>query len=213
MQQLPLKTLIFALILLGTCGLIPCAAVPAAAQGAKVWLDPATLELAPGEEGTLEIKVQNVVQLAGAEVHLTFDPALLEVVDAESSTEGTQITHGDFLSPDFVVQNAADPATGTVHYAIACMPLDKAVNGSGVLARITFRALGQGESLVSISGVLLADAQTQSITVETESSVVVVSRSGPSSPVWALIGLVAVAVTAGSVAVIWNAIKAHKSAY
>jgi len=208
MQQLSLKLPRFVLILLGCWGLSAWSAAPAAAQGTRVWLDPATLDLAPGKVGTLEVRVDDVVQLAGVELSLTFDPALLEVVDADPSTEGVQIAHGDFLSADFVVRNAADPAAGTVDYAIACMPLDRAVSGSGVLARITFRALAEGETLVTIRSVLLADMQQQPIAVEeTESGVIVIGRSGPSPAVWALIGLVAAAVAIGSIAVAWNAVR------
>lgn len=178
---------------------------PVAAQGTRIWLDPETLPLAPGDVGTLDIHVENVAQLAGAEVHLTFDPALLEVVDADPAMEGTQITHGNFLSPDFVVQNTAY-ITGTIDYAIACMPLDKAVSGNGVLASITFRALAEGETEVAIRSVILSDTQGQPIAVETGSSEVV-SHSGPSLGVWALIGLVAVA--AGFAAVVWRTVKAR----
>jgi len=172
-----------------------------------MWLDPPMLDLAPGDEGELDIRVENVTRLAGVEVHLTFDPALLEVVDVDPSTEGAQIAHGDFLSPDFVAQNTADSANGTVDYAIACVPLDKAVSGSGVLSRLTFRALAEGETLVDISGVLLADVQEQSIAVETGSSVVVISRSGPYLAIWVLTGLVAAVVVVGFIVVVWNAVK------
>jgi hypothetical protein len=207
MRKLSLRVRYWAPILLGCWGLIAWSLGSAAAQGAQIWLDPATLDLAPGDVGTLAIRVENVTDLAGAEVSLTFDPALLEVADADPSAEGAQIAHGDFLSPDFVVQNTADPTIGTVDYAIACMPLDKAVSGSGVLARITFRALAEGETSVTIRSALLADVQRQPIAVETGSSVVVVARSGPSPGVWALIGLVAAAVAAGFIAVVWNAVR------
>jgi hypothetical protein len=167
------------------------------------------LELAPGDEGTLDVRVEDVAQMAGAELHLTFDPAVLEVVDADSLMEGVQIAHGDFLSPDFVVQNIAEPGTGGVDYAIACMPLDKAVSGSGVLARVTFRALAKGEIQVAVRSALLADVQERPIPVETGSSVVVVSRLNPPLAVWIPIGLIAVAVVAGFVVVVRNAVKAR----
>ena len=206
MHQLSVKLCRSVLILVGCWGLVAWIAAPVAAPGARMWLDPATLALAPGDVETLEIRLENVVRLAGAEVHLTFDPALLEVVDADPSTGGTQIAHGDFLSPDFVVQNVADPASGTVDYAIACM-LDKAASGGGVLARITFRTVAEGETLITISGALLADAEGRPIEVDTGSSVAVISRPGLSPGVWALIGLVAAAVVAGSMAVVWNAVR------
>jgi len=200
------------LILLGCWGLIVVWGTgPAVAQGTRVWLDPATLELSPGDTGTLDIWVEDVAQLAGVEVHLTFDPVLLEVVDADPSMEGAQISHGDFLSPDYVVQNVADPATGTIDYAIACMPVDKAVSGSGVLAHVAFSTLAEGETQVTIRSVLLGDVQGQPIAVviESDSSVVVIRRLGPSLTVWVLIGLVAAAVVAGSIVVVWRTVKAR----
>ena len=208
MQQLSLRRRYFALVLLGCCGLVIWVAGPVAARGPRVWLDPETLSLAPGDEGTLDVRVEDVVQMAGAEVHLTFDPALLEVVDADTSTEGVQVDHGGFLSPDFIIQNDADPLVGTVDYAIACMPVDKAVSGGGVLARITFRALDEGEAPLAISSVILADVQGQPITIETGSGVVAISRPGPSL-VGVLIGLAAVAVAVGAIAVLRNPILAH----
>jgi len=180
-----------------------------AQEGTIISFSPETLDLATGDTGTLEIRVENVAQLAGAEVHLTFDPALLEIVDADPETEGAQIAHGDFLSPDFVVQNIADPSAGVIDYAITCMPLDKAVSGSGVLARITFHTLTEGETEVAIRSVLLGDTQSQSIAVETKPGAIVVSHSGPSLGVWAVIGLVAVAVAAGFIVVVWRAIEAR----
>lgn len=210
MQQPPLSLRSSALLLLACWGFIAWISGPVVAQGARIWLDPETLELVPGKTGTLDIRVEDITQLAGAEIHLTFDPVLLEVVDADPSTEGAQIAHGDFLSPDFVAQNSADPGTGTVDYAIICIPVDKAVSGSGVLARITFRALAEGEALVTIRSVLLADMQGQPIAVETTgSSVVVVSRPGPSPAVWALTGLIAAVVVFGFIVVVWRAVEAR----
>jgi hypothetical protein len=214
MYQLSLKLRRFALILVGCWGFVVWVASPVAAPGAKIRLDPATLDLAPGDVRTLDVRVENVTQLAGAEVRLTFDPALLEVVDADPAAEEIQIAHGDFLRPDFVVRNVADPVVGTVDYAIACMPADGAVSGSGVLARVTFRALAEGETVVAIGGALLADVWSQPIAVEIEtgSSGVVIRRPSPSLEVRVLIGLVALAVAAGFIAVMWNAIKARQLA-
>jgi len=181
----------------------------AGAQSTRIWLDPAKLEIAPGGTGTLDIRVENVHQLAGAEVHLTFDPALLEATDEDPLTAEVQIAHGDFLSPDFVAQNIVEPGNGTIDYAIACIPVDKAVSGSGVLARISFHALSEGETLVSIRSVLFADPQGQPIETDADSSLIVINRSGPPPTVWGLIGLVAAIVAIGLVAVVWSAIKAR----
>jgi len=195
-------------VLLACLGILAWVAGAADAQGgAKILLDPERLALAPGDTGTLQVRVKDVARLAGAEVHLTFDPALAEVVDADPETEGAQISHGDFLSPDFVVQNVADQSTGVIDYAITCMPLDRAVSGSGVLASITFHTLAEGETEIAIRSVLLSDAQGHSIPVEIELGSIITSHAGLSLNIWATIGLVAV--TAGFFAVVWRAITAH----
>jgi hypothetical protein len=196
-----------ALILFVCWGLVIGIAMSTGAQSTRIWLDPVRLEMAPGDTGTLEIRVENIHQLAGAEVHLTFDPALLEVIDEDPLTAGGQIAHGDFLSPDFVAQNIAESGSGTMDYAIACIPVDKAVSGSGVLARISFHALSEGETLVAIRSVLLADPQGRPIETDADSSLIVISRPGPPSTVWVLIGLVAAIVALGLAVVVWSTIK------
>jgi hypothetical protein len=198
-----------ALILFVCWGLVIGIAMSATAQSTRVWLDPAKLDLAPGDVGELNIRVENVSQLAGAEVHLTFNPMLLEVADKDPSTAGIQIAHGDFLSPDFVAQNITALDNGTIDYAIACIPVDKAASGSGALAHISFRALSEGEALVAIRSVLLADPQGRPIETGADSSLVAIGRSGPPPTVWVLIGLVAVTVAVGLIVVVWSAIKAR----
>lgn len=201
-----------AVTLLCCWGVVSWMMGPVIAQGTRIRLDPETLALTPGDVETVEIWVEDVARLAGAEVHLAFDSTLLAVVDADPETEGVQVAHGDFLSPDFVAQNVvtqttAGSSTSTIDYAIVCMPLDKAVSGSGVLARITFRALAEGEAQVRISGALLSDTESQPIAAEADSSTAVIIRSGPSLGVWGLIVLVAVAVAAGIVVVVWRTVK------
>lgn len=182
---------------------------PVVGQEATLRLEPDMLELAPGDEGALEIRMENVEKLAGIELHLAFDPVLLEVVDQDIAEEGAQIAHGDFLSPDFVAQNLTQVDEGVIDYAIACIPVDKAVSGSGTLARVRFRALSEGETIVEIRGFLLSDPEGQPIGATTESSLIVVSRGGPSSTVWVLIGIVAVIVVSGFIAVMWRTVKAR----
>ena len=184
----------------------------AAAQGATMWLDPATLDISAGDNATVEIWVEGVAELAGAEIQLAFDPEILEVVDANSSTEGVQIAHGDFLTPDFVVQNEADPKMGLIEYAIACIPLDRAVSGSGVLARITLHAVAEGEASVNVDRALLANARGESIGVETSSSRIDVSGPGQRALTSELLAVVGTAsVLGGCVAVVWRTIRARKA--
>ena len=215
MQQLSLShfRLRVRFILLASLAFV-AAVVPAAAEGATMWLDPASLDMAPGDDTSVEIWIEDVTELAGAEIQLGFDPELLEIVDAGPSSAGVQIAHGDFLSPDFVVQNRADPKTGLIDYAIACIPLEKAVSGNGVLARITLRAVAEGKARIDVDRVLLANAHGESIGVEANPSLITVSGPGQRALAGMLVALVATATALGGCVVVgWRSIRAHKAVH
>jgi hypothetical protein len=156
-----LTLLLVALLLSG-----PLTGTGSAQEGAMVRLEPL-----PGQEGAgaiaVAIQIENVTRLYGAEVHLAFDPARLEVQDADPDTEGVQIQAGDFPSPDFVVQNQADNAKGTIDYAATQLAPREAVNGSGVLATVTVKGKDKGTSSLTFVGAKLADPDGQEIPSQT----------------------------------------------
>ena len=213
MQQLPMShdRLRLTPKFLACCALVAAMEIHAVAQGARMWLDPAAVQMAPGDDITVDIQVENAIELAGAEVHLSFDSELLEVVDADPAADGVQIAHGDFLSPDFVIQNDAAATAGKIDYAIACIPLDKAVSGEGTLARLTFRAVAEGEAQVIVDRVVLANARGESVEVETDSSLVTISDREQGALRGVLIGAAGTAVVLGGcVVVAWRALRARK---
>ena len=69
-----------------------------------------------------------------------FDPAVLEVVDANPAQDGVQIVPGSFLKPDFVVRSLADNAAGTIWYASTQVSPTLPVSGTGVLFSAVLRA-------------------------------------------------------------------------
>jgi hypothetical protein len=156
-----LALLLVALLLSG-----PLTGTGSAQEGAMVRLEPL-----PGQEGAgaiaVAIHIENVTRLYGAEVHLAFDPARLEVQDADPDTEGVQIQAGDFPSPDFVVQNQADNAKGTIDYAATQLAPREAVDGSGVLATVTVKGKDKGTSSLTFVGAKLADPDGQEIPSQT----------------------------------------------
>jgi hypothetical protein len=137
-----------------------------AQEGATVRLEPL-----PGQEGadavTVAIRIENATGLYGAEVHLAFDPARLEVQDADPDTEGVQIQAGDFPSPDFVVQNQADNTRGTIDYAVTQLAPKEAVDGSGILATVTVKGKDKGTSSLTFVGAKLANPDGQEIPSQT----------------------------------------------
>ncbi len=132
----------------------PVAASPSATI---VRCDPATVVGPMGGAVNVDIYVENVVELYGADVRLSFDTTALQVVDADPAASGVQIQLLDtFLSPDFVVRKVADNDAGTIWYAATQVNPSEAVSGSGPLARITFSALRPGAFTLPITYYKLA---------------------------------------------------------
>lgn len=145
-----------------------------ASRTAMVRVDPTATAIAVGQAVTLSIKIDDVSDLSGAEIHLAFTPGVLEVVDADPGQAGVQITNGSMLQADFVAQNVADNAAGTIDFAV--MQVNRpGVAGSGTLAIITIKGKSVGLSPVTFrstqaapTGVILADTSGASIIAATQ---------------------------------------------
>jgi len=114
------------------------------------------------EEVRVAVQAGNITGLTALEVHLSFDPAVLEVVRLED---------GDLVKADFTVQNTFDNTAGTIDYAVAQINRPPA-SGSGVLFEIVFRAKNPGQSPIRFHGVsaapeglILADSNGMAIPV------------------------------------------------
>lgn len=144
--------LLLTLILLAACGPSgPTLSLVSDKSAAKV-----------GDSFRITLRAEQISGLTAAEAHLAFDPALLEVV---------AVRDGDFLQPDFVVQNVFDNSEGTIDYAVA--QLDRpAAEGSGAVMVVEFRAKAAGDAMIRFrstpaasAGALLADADGSAIQV------------------------------------------------
>jgi LysM repeat protein len=153
---------------------------PVVAQGgAVVRVEPATQQVGVGQNAMVEIRIDNVAGLAAADVELRFNPAVLQVQDADSSRDGVQISQGNFPSPDFVAMNTADNGAGIIRYALTQLPPHQPVNGGGLMASIAFRAVNAGNSEVAFNVVNLANAQGQPIASAPQGATVVAGGGGP----------------------------------
>jgi LysM repeat protein len=131
------------------------AAAPAFAQGSTtVRVDPAISSVQVNDTATIAIRVDNVSNLIAFELHLSFDPSVLEVMS---------LANGGFVAADFEAQKIFDNAAGTIDYAVAQMNRP-AAQGSGTLLNITLRAKAGGTSSVTTrstpaapGGLLLSD--------------------------------------------------------
>jgi hypothetical protein len=146
------------LILGGLAALIVAAllqgatASAAPGQTAIVRPDPLVAAVPVGGQVVVNIYIQDVQNLYGADIRFSYDPAVLEVQDADPAVSGVQIQPlSTFLSPDFVARNKAcnivdtsDPAcpvAGILRYAVTQVNPSTPASGSGAVAAITFKRL------------------------------------------------------------------------
>ena len=109
------------------------------------------------ETVNVEVWINDVTDLYGADVRLSFDPAVVEVVDADPNTAGVQIADGDFLGNIFTAENEVDNSAGTIIYAVTQLNPQLPANGSGILAVISFRAKSVGATDLQFTFTQLAN--------------------------------------------------------
>ncbi len=145
-----------------SCALIAVWASSTIAQSAaQATIAPNEATINMGQTTEMAVQVENITGLYGAEIVITFDPNLLEVVDADPDRPGTQITPGDFLSGGMNETN--DVANGRIAYVMQLAPPLTPANGGGVLARITFKGIGSGQTNIALDDLFLSDKNNNGI--------------------------------------------------
>ncbi len=95
----------------------------------------------------VEIRADNVNKLSVAELHLSFDPQVVEVEDADMNTAGIQIMSGTFLAGGTIYQNNVDNQAGRIDFT-ADAPVGEFASGNGVIASIPFRVIAKGNPAI-----------------------------------------------------------------
>jgi len=149
-----------------------------AQEGVTVRPDPLSLQIGTGSTGAVDILVEDVTDLYALEFEITFDPAMVEVVDADPDKEGVQIEAGDFLSPDWLLNNTADNDAGTIAFALCQINPSPPQSGDGVLAIITWRSKGAGTSPLHFAHLLLAAPGGVEIPASAEDGQIAVMSAG-----------------------------------
>jgi hypothetical protein len=151
------------------------------AQSTTITLSPSPAAIQGCEEIEVDIVITDVSDLWAADVRLSFDPSVLEVVDKDAGKSGVQIADGDLLNASWYgFSEHADNTTGTIQYAVTQFSPDDPVSGSGVLATITFRAKSVGSTPLDFTYSKLSDRDGAELPADTTGSSV--STSAPGSP-------------------------------
>ena len=146
----------------------------AAAAGTVLTLVGQPQQIAPGETLTLTADLVDVQNLYGFELHLRFDPSVLQLVPDEAGKAGTP---GALLDHDFVAVNAFDNAKGTVDYAATQISPHEPVSGSGSLLEMKFAAVAPGMTRVEVGSLILADIDGLALAATTTPAEVTITGS------------------------------------
>lgn len=130
----------------------------------------AFLQATPIEGGALiEIVIEEVERLYGAEVHLTFDPAVGQVVDADPDFPGVNLEPGERFPKGkaFAALNQADNDLGKVDLAYTLLnPAPAIKTNSLVIAR--FELMTTEPTEIVIEQLLLATSDGNPIRVDVQ---------------------------------------------
>jgi hypothetical protein len=142
---------------------------PAMAQeGASVYLQPVE---STDDTITVDVMVDNISNMYGAEFRLRYDPAILAAQDMVPDQNGMQLEVGSLLPLDkgFVVANSIDETTGEIVFAMTLLNPAPPAEGSGPLARISFKVLQDSPTVLNIEHAKLVAADLQTIPSQTGS--------------------------------------------
>ena len=98
-----------------------------------------------GDTFTLNVRAENISDLAGWQFDIAFDPAALEAIN---------VSEGDFLKTDggttFFQSGSIDNAAGKIIGLSAARLSTQGVNGTGVLLQVRFKAKSAGETQLAL---------------------------------------------------------------
>lgn len=168
-----LALVIASCLVLGQLSAKGVAAKPSAQGTTVVRCEPSSVSGFTDQTLTVDLYIQDVIGLYGADLKATFDPDIGQIVDELSGSSGVQLLPlNSFLQPDYIARNEADNVAGTFRYAATQAGRPGSVTGSGAVARIRFTALTAGTFTVTFTQAELSDRNGVSLPNTTQSCTV-----------------------------------------
>jgi hypothetical protein len=117
-----------------------------------LYISPSYTLIGTQSTATITINIENVVNMTGVAVYLSFDP---DIVSVSTITQGSFPSGGNLLCASF------DNASGTLIYSVAL--LSGSATGSGVLGTITVEGVSSGTTLFSFETSTAIEKKTHMI--------------------------------------------------
>ena len=125
-------------------------------------ISPQNSDVDLGNAAFLTVQIGGFSDIYGVGLEIRFDPAKLEVVDANPALSGIQVSNGDCPAPDFVVKNTANNSSGLIEYAVVQLNPNPACSG-GDVAVIELLCVGSGLSSVEFESSVISNSDGEAI--------------------------------------------------
>ncbi len=158
-------------------GVPPPPAQPTEERPPSLYLNPGAVSLGVGETATVEVWADGVGGVNMLSLEVTFDPARVQMVDADPAAEGTQASPGDLM--EFVLENRVEG--DRLIYRASVQP-GAAAKDIGVLVSLTFRGAAAGIAILQLGNVIAQDADGNPVPVDTLSNGLVTVGEAASLP-------------------------------
>ena len=141
-------------------------------------------------DGLIEvpIEIRDVSDLYAIDIQIEFDPAVVQVEDADPALEGVQPALGTFLDAGLTLFDEVDNESGVFRFVMTQVNPSEAKSGDGVVLVLYLRGVQSGESSLDVTLLELSTRAGDAIAVEPVSGSVTVSpeaaeAAAPSIPV------------------------------
>jgi hypothetical protein len=134
-------------------------------------------------EGRVEvpIEIRDVEDLYAIDIQIAFDPAVVQVEDADPNQSGVQPALGTFLDAGLTLFNEVDNETGLVRFVMTQANPSEAKSGDGVVLVLYLTGIRAGESDLEVTFLELSTRAGEAIEVEPVSGLVIVSADAVAS--------------------------------
>jgi hypothetical protein len=183
MSHVKIRHLVLCIALPPLVALLPVSARAQNPAPVVVRIAPASVQVGAGETVDVAVEAVDVQELYGFDVTVTFDPQVVEVVDADPNLPDIQVALGQFLEAGFAVINTADNTAGSAHLVMTQLNPSLPKSGTGALIVIKLRGKRAGTSSpLTVVNPQLARRDGYMIPASgAAGQVTVVSAAGPTS--------------------------------
>ncbi len=120
---------------------------------------PSEQDVLVGRSGSFQVRVENIQDLHGVQLELTYDPAIIDVTALVTATHVFEGMSGDGWT-------TVDETTGTIAHVFTLDGSElQGFNGSGMILEVQFTALQHGMTAIEFAQAVLTDRQGLSISV------------------------------------------------